>query len=331
MKRTLPPLNALRVFEVAARTGGFTRAARELRISQGAVSRHVAALESFLGVPLFRRSHRQINLTPQGQIYANAIRGALDGIKLATGDIQASRTDGALHIKVYSTLAICWLVPRLGRFHALHPKMGVTISSNPQPADLSQEDVLFTIDHGTARKDWARYDPLFHIELLPVCSPSLLKASPAIREPKDLLRFVLLSSLNRPMDWTNWMAHVGVAQGDVAPGLTFSNSSLAYEAAINGIGVAMAQYHYVENELEHGRLVTPFPQRLRTGRHQYLVSRWADAELPEVIAFRDWIMAESRKSAASFNESEGKISAADAGRGAAPTQGRQRRSGAPRK
>ncbi len=305
MKRSLPPLNALRVFEVAARTGGFTRAAQELRISQGAVSRHVAALESFLGIALFQRNHRQIKLTPEGHVYANAIRGALDSIKQATGDIQASRAKRGLHIKVYSTLAICWLVPRLGRLHALHPDMGVTISSSPQPADLSQEDVLFTIDHGTKRKDWARYDPLFHVELLPVCSPSLLNASPPVREPKDLLRHALLSSLNRPMDWPSWMAHVGVAGGDPAPGLTFSNSSLAYEAAANGIGVAMAQYHYVENELEHGRLVAPFAQRLRTGRHHYLVSRWADAELPEVIAFRDWIIAESRKSAAAFTEPDG--------------------------
>lgn len=302
MKRVLPPLNALRVFEVAARTGGFTRAAQELRISQGAVSRHVASLETFLGISLFQRSHRRITLTAAGKTYANAIRGALDSIKQATGDIQVDRASRGLHIKVYSTLAICWLVPRLGRFHALHPAMGVTISSSPQPADLSQEDVLFTIDHGTERKEWARYDPLFHVDLLPVCSPALLKASPPIRAPKDLLGHVLLYSLNRPTDWPNWMTHVGVANGEVAPGLTFNNSSLAYEAAANGIGVAMAQYHYVENELENGRLVAPFPQRLRTGRHHYLVSRWANADLPEVVAFREWIIAESRKSAASFTE-----------------------------
>jgi LysR family transcriptional regulator, glycine cleavage system transcriptional activator len=152
MKRTLPPLNALRAFEVAARAGGFTRAARELLVSQGAVSRHVALLESFLGITLFHRSHRQVQLTQEGRTYAAAIRIALDDIEQATREVRATRARRSLHIKVYSTLAICWLVPRLGRFHALYPEMAVIISSSPEPADMAHEDVLFTVDHGTDQR-----------------------------------------------------------------------------------------------------------------------------------------------------------------------------------
>jgi LysR family glycine cleavage system transcriptional activator len=137
-----------------------------------------------------------------------------------------------------------------------------------------------------------------------VCSPSLLGASPPIREPGDLLRHVLLYSLNRPTDWPRWMKHAGVLDAEVSAGLTFNNSSLAYEAAANGIGIAMGQAHYVEGDLESGRLVAPFPHRLRTGSKHYLVSRWADADLPEVVAFRDWMIAEAGTSSAAFTERE---------------------------
>ncbi len=309
MKRSLPPLNALRAFEVAARTGGFTRAARELLVSQGAVSRHIASLESYLGVSLFHRNHHQVKLTREGRVYADAIRTAIDSIEQATHDIRTDSANRSLHIKVYSTLAICWLVPRLGRFHALYPELAVTISSSPKPADLAEEDVLFTIDRGIDRHDWARYDPLFRTELLPVCSPSLLDAVQSIKEPKNLLSHVLLHSLNRPTDWPQWLDSVGISEPNVEVGLTFSNSSLAYEAAANGIGIAMAQVHYIENELETGRLIAPFPQRVQTGNY-FLVSRWSDADLPEVIAFREWMAVESRKSSTSFSESHDKESQA---------------------
>ena len=304
MKRSLPPLNALRAFEVAARTGGFTKAAGELLVSQGAISRHVALLEYFLGVTLFHRSHRQVQLTQEGHAYASAVRIALDQIEQATRDVRATRLRRSLHIKVYSTLAICWLVPRLGQFHALYPEMAVTISSSPAPADLALEDVMFTIDHGTDRMPWARYDPLFRAELMPVCSPALLNGPNPIKVPGDLLNHVLLSSLNRPNDWQLWLEGVGITDHGVGIGLTFSNSSLAYEAAANGIGVAMAQAHYVENEIEIGRLVAPFKQRALTGSKYYLVSRWSDATVPETVAFRDWMILESGKSSTAFSEED---------------------------
>jgi LysR family glycine cleavage system transcriptional activator len=304
MKRSLPPLNALRAFEVAARTGGFTRASHELLVSQGAVSRHVASLETFLGVKLFRRSHRMVRLTQEGEAYAAAVRTALDHIEQATQQLRRGQAARPLHIKLYSTLAIRWLVPRLGRFRARYPGIDVKVTSDPTPAQMGREDVEFTIDHGNGRQEWLRHDPLFRIELLPVCSRSLIESAKCMAEPRDLLDHLLLHSLNRPKDWARWLEHFNVTTGAMAPGLTFSNSSLAYEAAINGIGIAMAQAHYVEDELEAGRLVAPFPQRLCIGRKYYLVSRNADADVPEVAAFRDWMLAEARQSSAFFEEDE---------------------------
>lgn len=304
MKRSLPPLNALRAFEVAARTGGFTRASHELLVSQGAVSRHVASLESYLGVKLFRRSHRMVRLTREGEVYAAAVCKALDHIEQATHQIRRGHQGRPLHIKLYSTLAIRWLVPRLGRFRALHPGIDVKVTSNPHPAQLDQEDVDFTIDHGRDRQDWLRHDPLFRIELLPVCSQSLLASAGPIAKPRDMLDHQLLHSLNRPKDWALWLEHVNVTTGDIVPGLTFSNSSLAYEAAISGIGIAMAQVHYVEDELEAGRLVAPFPQRLCIGRKYYLVSRNSDTDVPEAAAFRSWMLAEASRSSAAFKDDE---------------------------
>lgn len=294
MKRRLPPLNALRAFEVAARNGGFTPAARELRVSQGAVSRHVAFLEDYLGLRLFHRGHREARLTREGRNYAIEIGGAFDRIEQATRRLGGGRAGRPLSVTVFSTLAIRWLVPRIGRFHALYPKIDVQITSSPKPAVLRRENIDFTIDYAEDRKDGAHYDPLFDVEILPVCSKELLNGAPPIRKPADLLNHVLLHSLNRLEDWARWFDHVGVAVASLDNGLKFSNSSLTLQAALNGIGVALAQPQFIEDELASGRLAAPFKQTLKPGRTYFLVSREGDSSVPEIAAFREWVLAEAR-------------------------------------
>ena len=292
MARKLPPLNALRAFEVAARTGNFTKAAKILNVSQGAVSRHIAQLEAFLGLRLFVRNQRDVRLTPQGVEYAHAVREAFDRIEFAT---QAGRRDPqnrVVRIRLFPTVAMKWLVGRLSRFHALHPTINVQVTIANALVDMGAEEVDFTIQIPAIPTPGIRYDTMFPIELLPVCSPTHVNGAPGLADPHDLLDRTLLHSMKRPHDWRTWFDAADVAIGSLREGLTFGNSSLAYQAAIDGLGVAMGHVELVQDDLTAGRLMVVYPLVVRTPESYHLVGREADARRPDVAAFRDWLLAE---------------------------------------
>ncbi|MDB5611465.1 MAG: LysR family transcriptional regulator [Bradyrhizobium sp.] len=292
MGRKLPPLNALRAFEVAARTGNFTKAAKSLNVSQGAVSRHVAQLEAFLGLRLFVRGQRDVKLTPQGVEYANVIREAFDRIEFATQAKRRDTQNRVVRIRLFPTVAMKWLIGRLGRFHALHPTINVQVTIANDLVDMGAEEIDFTIQIPELPKSGIRYDTLFPIELLPVCSPAHLKGIPALREPRDLLDGTLLHSMKRPHDWRIWFDAANVAPGKLREGLTFGNSSLAYQAAIDGLGIAMGHVELIQEDLNSGRLAPVYPLVVRTSESYHLVGRETDTGRAEVAAFRDWLLAE---------------------------------------
>jgi LysR family transcriptional regulator, glycine cleavage system transcriptional activator len=292
MARKLPPLNALRAFEVAARMGNFTKAAKSLNVSQGAVSRHIAQLEAFLGLRLFVRGQRDVSLTPEGVEYAHAVREAFDRIEFAT---QAGRRDPqnrVVRIRLFPTVAMKWLVGRLSRFHARHPTVNVQVTIANALVDMGAEEVDFTIQIPAIPKPGIRYDTMFPIELLPVCSPTQFDGPPGLADPHDLLDRTLLHSMKRPHDWRTWFNAAEVAPSRIREGLTFGNSSLAYQAAIDGLGVAMAHVELVQDDLASGRLVAVYPLVVRTSESYRLVGREADSSRPEVAAFRNWLLAE---------------------------------------
>jgi LysR family glycine cleavage system transcriptional activator len=293
MGRRLPPLNALRVFDVAARTGTFTRAADDLRVSQGAISRQIAHLEEFLGTKLFDRDGRQVKLTQIGRDYARIIARAFEQVEHETQRILPTGRRRSLRIQIFPSFAIRWLVPRLGSFHAAFPDIDVQITTSMQPTDLAYEDVDLTIERTRGRQVGSRYDLLFEIELLPVCNPKFLSGPDPIRHPKDVLDHVLLHALNRRSDWQRWLSAAGIEQTESAGGLEFGNSSLVYQAAANGVGIAIAQRRFVDLDLEVGRLVAPFDMALATGEIYYVVTR---PNAPgAVVAFRDWLVSEATK------------------------------------
>jgi LysR family glycine cleavage system transcriptional activator len=211
MTRRLPPLNALRAFEAAARCGNFTRAAQELFVTQGAVSRHIATLEDWLGVQLFERGRHGIRLTPAGERYFASMRVALDQIEHGTRQLQQQSPDEwLLRIKLPPTFAIRWLIPRLARFHALHPRIDVQITTSHKPTDFERDEIDVSIHSEASPPVGPGYRLLFRETLLPVCAPALLRArSAARRQPSDLAHQALLSSLNRPHDWQTWLAAAG--------------------------------------------------------------------------------------------------------------------------
>jgi len=293
MSRRLPPLNALRVFEAAARCGNFTRAAQELFITQGAVSRHVATLEDWLKVQLFERRRHGIQLTPAGQSYYHSMRVALDQIEHGTRQLQQSPDEWLLRIKVPPTFAIRWLIPRLARFHARFPHIDVQITTSHKPADFDRDDVDVSI-HSEARPPTGPgYRLLFRETLLPVCAPALLEREPPLREPADLAHHVLLRSLNRPQDWPTWLAAAGVEGIDGNRGLKFENAAMAYQAAAEQLGVMVAVLPFVRDDLASGRLVAPFDLRVSTEGGYFMAWRPQAPTPQRVRDFEAWIAAEA--------------------------------------
>jgi LysR family transcriptional regulator, glycine cleavage system transcriptional activator len=296
MARSLPPLNALRVFDAAARAQSFTDAARELHVSQGAVSRHVAQLEEFLGVSLFDREHRKVSLTPAGAAYARAIGGGFDQIEQATREIKEARERLPIRIRLFPSVAIKWLISRMAEFHALHPAIEVRIMTIQSRVRFDPREDDFTIQIGNVAQPGVHYDPLIPIELLPVCAPSCLARMP-VAAPEDLFAQNLLCSVQRPQDWARWFAHAGIGTAEIARrmrlSMKFGTSALAYQAAIDGMGVVMAQRELVRDDLASGRLVPAHSLALSLDDTYYLASDAVAHRRSDIQMFRHWILSRS--------------------------------------
>jgi len=293
MARRLPPLNSLRAFEAASRHASFTRAAQELFVSQGAISRHVAALETWLKVQLFSRHARGIELTPKGALFFRVVRGALDQIEYGARQLQQKPDDKTLRLKVPPTFAIRWLVPRLARFHAFKPDLDVQITTSHQPVNFNRDDVDACIHSDTQPLADAYCRRLFGELLMPVCNPSVLQRGPPLRKPRDLAQHVLVCSLHRPRDWPTWLDAARVVGVDGNNGIKVENSALAYQAAIDGLGVVIAQRSFVEDDLKSGRLVAPFTLQV-PGDGAYYLGYPIDRPKSEgVAAFETWLLREA--------------------------------------
>lgn len=290
--RRLPPLNAIRAFEATARHLSFTKAAKELCVTQGAVSRHVAALERELSAKLFLRHHRAIELTEKGEIYFRALRDAFERIQDATDHVAGSADTPTLRIKLPPTFAIRWIVPRLARLHAANRGLDVQITTSHSPADFDREEIDIAIHSGDAPPPGTVSMRLFGETIMPVCSPALLRQGRALKHPSDLRRHTLLCSLHRPKDWPAWIAAAGVKGVDGNSGLKFENSSLAYQAAIDRLGVAMAQVALVADDLAVGRLVAPFKLQVPTSGAYFLIYPPRARGLDKVRRFEAWLRTE---------------------------------------
>lgn len=289
MSRRLPPLNAIRAFEAAARYTSFTQAAEELCVTPSAISRHVSVLESWLNVKLFVRTRRGIKLTLKGKKYVLSLNNALDEIERSTKQLQENADENMLRLKLPPTFAIRWLVLRLAAFHALNKSLDVQITTSHQPVDFDREDIDICIHSGTSPPSYDNYRRLFGEILVPVCSPKLFKEDHPLCEPSELVNHVLLCSMNRPADWPMWLKAAKITGIDGNEGLKFENSALAYQAAANGLGVAMAQYAFVEEDLRSGALITPFSLQVPTNGAYYFVYNTSRPKTPSVALFEDWI------------------------------------------
>lgn len=292
MARRIPPLNPLRVFEVVARTQNLTTAAQELHVTQSAVSRQVATLETYLGVELFRRERHGVALTRAGQSYAEQVLPAFESIASATERLVKSTSQGALRVRAYTTLSAKWLIPRLPEFKRRHPNIDVRISNGIPDVDFDRDLVDVAIQFGDGQWPRVMADLLFEDEIEPVCSPRYLTQHPAARRhPETLLTERLLVSHYRRRDWDDWLAATGLAERAAdAERMTFSSSVLTWQAALDGLGVAIGQKALLLQELQSGQLIRPFARPLRRDQGHYLVRPEVQRESRKVSAFREWLI-----------------------------------------
>lgn len=300
MRWNLPPLNAVRAFEAAGRHRSFSNAATELGVTTGAVSRQIKILEEFLGTVLFERGNREIRLTTEGHAYLSLMVDALRRIDSATNGLKQRRQERPLNIMCCASLATRWLFPRLPRFYARNPQARLTFSSLASPKDYLTEaenvDVVIRSGDGNWSPEVTSYR-LFGSELMAICSPNLLRAGPDLREPADLKRHTLLFSLFRPNAWSRWFEAVGESQLDAPQMARFESSGLTYQAATQGLGVALGERRFIIEDLAQGRLVAPFDFVFANHEGFYLIHKRQAASLPHVKEFRKWIVDEAQSDA----------------------------------
>jgi LysR family glycine cleavage system transcriptional activator len=292
MLRRLPPLNALKAFEAAARSESFTRAAEELNVTPGAVSHQVKALEAELGLKLFNREHQRLIITEAGRSYLEVVRDSFDRLAVGTNRLLQLQKSGVLNITTSPNFASKWLVHRLGRFSEAHPEIDLRVSSTKQHIDFIREDFDMAIRHGDGQWPELHVTRLCAEELFPVCSPKFLHGRATLRSPADLKRHRLLHVTDR-CDWINWLEAAGVTGVDIDRGPIFSERSMGIDAAVDGQGVAMARSALAAWDLRSGRLVRPFKPSLKLPYAYWIVCPKSTADLPKISTFRNWLLNEA--------------------------------------
>ena len=296
--RPLPPLDLVRGFEAAARRLSFTLAAQELFVTQSAVSRQVQALEEFLGVKLFERRHKALELTQAGPAYYRAAASALAELRAATQRLRESTRGHVLTVTSTVSFASLWLVPRLGRFRQAHPDIDVRIAATHLVVDMAREGVDLAIRDVPSGREPPGSVRLVGERMCPVASPAyLVEAKAPLERPGDLRRHVMLA-LHDPQGrwpWLTWAAWLEAnGEADLVPGgsLTYDQYDQVVNAALHGQGVALGRMSLVESLVEEGRLVALFGKRMQIPRALHAIYAPGAEHRPEAQAFVDWLRKE---------------------------------------
>jgi LysR family glycine cleavage system transcriptional activator len=295
-RRNLPSLNALRAFEAAARHLSFKEAALELNVSQSAVSHQVKGLEETLGFALFTRGTRSIALTRRGKLYYPILRNAFESISDGTDLILEKSAVQVITLQVYSTFTIRWLLPRLNGFQMQMPDLQVRLTTSQADANFGQDDVDAAIMIGYPSDPALRYDKLFDVEFFPVCSPTFLEKLSSDFQARDLRAEQILQVYPSADDWHDWLRAHQLGALNTDNGLQLDSYDVAFNSALQGIGIALGQQPYINQEMALGSLVEVFPgMRVRNKRSWYLACRQEKSEQPKIEALRLWLLAEIAK------------------------------------
>jgi LysR family transcriptional regulator, glycine cleavage system transcriptional activator len=296
-RRDLPPMPALLAFEAAGRLSNFSAAARELGATQPAVSHQIAALEARLGTALFRRLHRGVALTAEGERLLQVVTRSLDAIADTAAEIRQARDPGGLTVATDFAFATYWLLPRLERLRTALGGVEIRILASQDVIDPRDRAVDAVVAFGPGRWPGCTVDRLFPESVVPICSPAMLARLPRLAAPADLLAQPLLH-LESPdparwLDWPGWFRGQGVEGVARGRSLRLNNYPLVLQAALAGQGVALGWRPLVDDLLAAGQLVACLPHPFRTQRGYFLAQPLADRPDPLRAAFRDWLVAEA--------------------------------------
>ena len=317
MTARLPPLNALKAFESAARHLSLKRAAQELSVTPAAISHQVKALEDYLGVALFHRLNRGLELTPAARAALPKLSEGFDSLTQAVARMRPEPDSGQLTVSVAPSFASRWLMPRLHRFFAAHPDLDVRITARTRLPNkrghaleveratvenwLEESDVAILYGHG----DYAGYrvDKLLALTVAPICSPRLMQGEHPLRRPRDLQFHTLVhddtgTRYDGIAFWDVWLQAAGVDSLDTGRGSHFGQPELALDAASDALGVVATLPVLAAAELAAGRLVLPFDLQVPLPSAYYVVCPEAATRRLAVAAFRDWLLAEAAPPAA---------------------------------
>lgn len=303
------PLTALRAFEAAARLSSFRLAAEELHVTPAAISQQVKTLEDLLGTRLFHRLNRGLALTEAGRAGLPALRSGFHDLAEGVRRMRDSEASTSLNVWMAPSLAAKWLMPRLDRFVAAFPGIELSVTASAEFIDSSTSRVEMTVERmqtegidvairfGRGHYPYCRVEKLMNAVVRPLCSPALLKdPRRPLEKPADLEHHTLLHDdtpyEGRP-DWAGWFDVVGVEHPDPRRGLRFNSVLLALAAAVDGRGVVLSIEQLAADDLENGRLVSPFPQTLALDSAYYVISGLEAEHDPKVVAFREWVLEEA--------------------------------------
>jgi len=276
-----------------------SKAADELCVTLSAIGHQVRGLEEWFGARLFKASGRSRQLTPEGESLASALTQAFDQIELACRRLTRGSRARELHLNVTPTFAIRWLVPRLGRFQALHPEISVHIATSAKPIEVEREDMHAGLRFGTPPWPGLTADLVFMEDIFPVCHPKLLAGANKLTDPRALRHHTLLHTVYRRNDWARWLKAAGLDNSGIDPsqGLTFDLTTMAIDAAEAGLGVAITREAQVADVLKSERLVAPFRRDLLRGEGCYLLTKPERYDEPQLVAFRTWLLEEAAREA----------------------------------
>jgi len=291
--RRLPPLNALKGFEAAARHGSFNRAAEELHLTPSAISHQVKTLEGFLGLNLFVRDGRKVRLSSAGEKYLESVSRAFDEMDIATKRLVATSHADTVNISVAPAFLTRWLVPRIRDFQERYPDIELRLSAGIGLIDFTRSDIDMAIYFGAGDWDGVECYFLRSVVVVPVCSPRLLDKSAGLESPTELLmKQTLIDVSSRPNEWDDFLARAGIRRSKRGKRLSFSSTSLAIGAAMNDSGIALADRHLVSRELSYGQLVIPLPVEFSSDKGFYLVHQKRRTPIRGMQVFRDWVLEE---------------------------------------
>lgn len=293
MRRKIPTTAALVAFELAARYESFTRAAEQLSLTQSAICRQIAGLEDFLGVPLFRRTRRGVQLTEAGRNYSRQVAMRLDAVERDTLSLMAHHGSGAtIELAVVPTFATRWLLPRLPAFRKLHPEVTVNLTNRTRAFLFAETEFDAALHFGEAGWPGTEAHFLMHEDPVPVCSAALLAGRTRL-SAEEVAALPLLQQTTRPYAWRQWFDAGGLHVEHDMTGARLELFSMLAEAAAHHMGVALIPPFLIREELASGRLVIANDRALRIDKAYYLIIPERKAETRALTAFRDWLLAEA--------------------------------------